>query len=154
MSVSFIKKTLKREGVRTYATNISWLFFAKIFTTAISFFVTAYVIRYLGPVQYGTLTFSLSMAAVFSFITDLGLEKIVSREFILKKTSDSKLLGTSIILKFIGAIIAMLVSSLVAILYIKDPTIKLYIIFANISLVLQPYSINMFDPSLAVTELV
>lgn len=141
MSVSFIKKTLKREGVRTYATNISWLFFAKIFTTAISFFVTAYVIRYLGPVQYGTLTFSLSMAAVFSFITDLGLEKIVSREFILKKTSDSKLLGTSIILKFIGAIIAMLVSSLVAILYIKDPTIKLYIIFANISLVLQPYSI-------------
>ncbi len=99
------------------------------------------VIRYLGPVEYGTLTFSLSIAGIMSFLTDLGMEKIVSRDIILDKGHTSKILGTAIILKFIGSIVAFLASSAVAILYIKDPTIRMYVIFANLSLILMPYAI-------------
>ncbi len=136
-----LQELFAREGIKKYASNFTWLLIARIFIAAISFVTASIVIRNLGPIEYGTLTFSLSIAAILSFLSDIGLEKIVSRELILHKDQSGKVLGTAIILRFIGSIVAFLASSAVAVLYVKDPTIKMYVIFANLSLILLPYSI-------------
>ena len=55
-------------GFRRYFTNTGWMFFGQMFSLLISFFIGAWIARYLGPQNFGVLSFSMSFAGLFSFI--------------------------------------------------------------------------------------
>ena len=72
------------------------------------FVVGAQVARYLGPEDYGTLSYVLAFTALFSPLGKLGIDGIVAREIVLKRFQVDKLLSTSIFLKFSGSILLVL----------------------------------------------
>jgi len=104
-----IQKTsgfVQSHGFKRYASNTSWLFLGRIFTLVIAFFVSTYVARYLGPNNYGILSYAIGIVGLFSFIANLGIDQIIYRELIKYPEKEADLLGSAMTLKFFGGLIA------------------------------------------------
>lgn len=89
--------------------NISWLFFDKIFRMGTGIIVSIWITRYLGPTQYGLLSYCQTFVAFFASISKLGLDGIVIRR-IIEKEDKNLILGTSFILKFAAGIFFCIIS--------------------------------------------
>jgi PST family polysaccharide transporter len=74
--------------------NSGWIFFDKILRAALGLLVGAWVARYLGPSQYGELTYCIAFIAIFQALTNLGLDGIVVREISGNNGRASIVLGT------------------------------------------------------------
>jgi len=103
-AVSFLKR---------YFSNTSWLLFEKVFASLVSFWVGVYVIRYLGPTHYGILSYALSFVAMFSGIASLAYSGIVIRDLVHSEEERDELLGTSFVLKLAGALLVLILVSIV-----------------------------------------
>jgi len=66
-------------------------------------FVSAYVARYLGPKQFGLLSYAVSFVGLFTAIATLGLDSILVRELVKDAHKEDELLGTAFLLRLIGA---------------------------------------------------
>jgi O-antigen/teichoic acid export membrane protein len=93
----------RREGFRRYFTNTSWLFAEKILRLTVGLFISIWIARYLGPEKFGLLSFAESFVAIFTAIMALGLNSIVVRELVTGKLQQDTVLGTSFVLRVIGA---------------------------------------------------
>lgn len=69
----------------------------------VALFVGVYVARYLGPEQFGLLSYASSFVGLFSALATLGLNNIVVRELVKKPERRDELLGTAFWLKIGGA---------------------------------------------------
>ena len=68
--------------------NIGWLFFDKILRMGVGLFVGVWIARYLGPEQFGLLSFAIAFVGLFGAIATLGLQGIVVRDIV--RDPDSK----------------------------------------------------------------
>lgn len=98
--------------------NISWLFFDKILRMGVGFFVGVWIVRYLGPEQFGLLSFAGAFVGLFGAFSALGLQEIVVRDIVRNPDCAPETLGTAAILQLIGAAAAYLII-LVAIAYLR-----------------------------------
>ena len=64
-----MRNFLTSQGFRKYFANTSWLLGERILRMVISLFVGIYVARYLGPVRYGLLSYTVSFVWLFSSMT-------------------------------------------------------------------------------------
>jgi O-antigen/teichoic acid export membrane protein len=103
-----IQEKWQHAGFQKYLKNTSWLFLGKIVSLAVSFITSIYVIRHLGPSNYGLLTFSVSFVALFSFIATLGIDSVLYRELAKDLSKKNELIGTALFLKITASILAML----------------------------------------------
>ena len=94
-------------GFKKYFVNTSWLFFERIIGMAVAFFVGVYVARYLGPANFGLLSYAGSFVGLFAGIATLGLDGIVVRELVKDEKKRDELLGTTFVLKIIGTILVI-----------------------------------------------
>jgi O-antigen/teichoic acid export membrane protein len=77
----------------------------------VGLFVGAWVARYLGPEQYGLLSYVVAFVSLFSAIATLGLDGIVVRNIVRDPSSKEEILGTAFVLKLMGGIAALLLST-------------------------------------------
>jgi PST family polysaccharide transporter len=84
--------------------NSGWLFFDKIVRLGFGLFVSVWVARYLGPKQFGLLSYAFALVALFSVIAKLGLDGIVVRNLVRNPEYKENLLGTAFILKLLSGI--------------------------------------------------
>src|SRR3989338_5261366 len=115
-------------GLKRYASNTAWALVAKIFSVLISFFVTIYLVRYLGPQNYGNLSYAVSFVGIFSVLSSLGIDNVLYRELILFPEKRNEYLGSAFILKLSAGLIASLATVLGAILFATDDVSQLIII--------------------------
>lgn len=101
-------------GLKKYATNTGWIFFARLSMMALSLLTTLFIARNLGPTNYGELSYAVSFVAMFSFIAALGIDSVLYRELIKHPESRSELMGTALILKIVAAIFTSCLTVLVA----------------------------------------
>jgi len=107
---SFLNEHFKKyEGQRKILINTGWLISERIFRLGIGLFVSILIARYLGPENYGILSYALSLIAFMAIFVFLGLSGLVVREIIRFPDEKDKLLGTTFSLKFIGSLLAFLV---------------------------------------------
>jgi O-antigen/teichoic acid export membrane protein len=64
-----------------YFKNTSWLMGEKILRIGVGLFVGIWVARYLGPAQFGLLSYAQSFVFLFTAIATLGLDRIVVANF-------------------------------------------------------------------------
>lgn len=132
---------LGHEGFRRYFTNTSWMFFGQMFGLALSFFIGVWVVRYLGPENYGVLSYSLAFAGIFSFIAGLGVDNILNRELVKFPEKRDELMGTAFRLKLIGGFIALGIT--VASVFIINPSnlIKFLVIIYSFTFIFQSLNV-------------
>lgn len=97
-------------GFQKYLANTGWPFFFKILSLGVSFFISLMTARYLGPVNYGQLSYAISFVGIFSFIANLGIEQILYRDLIKYPDKRDVYLGTAMDLRLMAGAFAGLLS--------------------------------------------
>jgi len=140
-----LKEYFDLEGFKKYLRNTGWIFLGKIFSLIVSFFVMAYVARYLGPSNYGLLSYAVSFVGLFSFIANLGIDQIVYREIIRYPEKRNEYLGTSFFLKIMGGILAFLSVLITVLILQQENTTNILILLIAFAFIFQSfYVINGF----------
>ena len=139
---------LSHYGFKRYLRNTGWMFFGQMFSLLASFFVGAWLARYLGPENYGILNYAFAFAGLFAFIASLGLDSILIRELVAHPEKRDELLGTTFRLKIIGGVISFFLVLIGISLFQISPFIKLLAILFSISFILQ--AINVISSYLGV----
>lgn len=90
--------------MRQYSFNASWLVFEKairIFTTT---FVAFYIARYLGPKDFGQLSYALAWLAILGSVASLGLDGIALREISFHPDRVNTILSTGIGMRLLASL--------------------------------------------------
>ena len=82
--------------------NTGWLFADSILRMGVGMFVGVWIARYLGPQQFGVLSYAMAFVALFSAVATLGLDSIVIREVLRNPASANEIMGSAFILKLAG----------------------------------------------------
>jgi len=90
--------------------NIFWLFNEKVFRFTLGFFVSILVTRYLGPEQYGILSYAIAFAGLFGVFSTLGLNTILVRELVKQPERRDEIIGTALSMMLISGFIFCLAS--------------------------------------------
>lgn len=115
--------------------NIGWLFFDKILRLGVGLYVGVWVARYLGPQQYGMLSYAFALTAIFDGLASLGLNGIVVRDLVRDPDNSRLTLGSALFLQLAGGILALILSILtVVLLNREDKTTLSLVIIASLPL--------------------
>ena len=80
------------------AKNAAWIITANIAQCLLSFVIGMLTARYLGPSNYGLITYAASLAEFAMPIAQLGISNVLVRELVDYPEEEGKILGTSIFL--------------------------------------------------------
>ena len=131
----------KSETFKKYFKNTSWLFAEKILRILISFLVTVLVIRYLGPEQFGLLSYAISFFGLFSAISVLGLESISIRELVKYPGKRDNILGSVFLLRLVGGIVTVILIALTLFISNESTDISILILIISTSAIFQSFSV-------------
>lgn len=131
-------------GFKKYFINTSWLFFERIIGMAVSFFVGVYVARYLGPANFGLLSYAGSFIGLFMGIAALGVDNIAIRELVKDEKKRDELLGTTFVLKVIGAVLAIGIITIAIRFTNNDDFTNLLIYIIAIGTIFQSFNVINF----------
>ena len=107
--LSSIRRLKNDKGFIKYFTNTSWLLFEKGFKVVNILLIGVLLARYLGPAQYGILSYSLAYVFLFSALAKLGLDSIVVKALVKHESERDSILGTSFVLKFFSSILSIVI---------------------------------------------
>ncbi|MCF7865666.1 MAG: flippase [Candidatus Pacebacteria bacterium] len=158
MSISSSLLSLKNKYLRAmegpgfikYLKNSGWMFVARVVSLVISFFVTTYIARYLGPYNYGQLSYAISFVALFSFISTLGIDSVLYREILRYSEKKDIYIGSALVLKLLAGLLASLLSIITAYLTGTHDVALLLIAIISFTFIFNSFNIIVFEFQAAV----
>lgn len=75
-----------------------------------AFFIGAWVARYLGPENYGTLAYALALVALLGFLGSWGVESLVVRDLVLDNLDQRRIISTYFFIRMGGALMVPLLA--------------------------------------------
>ena len=102
----------QRPGLLKILDNIGWLTLDKALRMGVGLFVGVWVARYLGPDQFGQLSYATAFVALFGPIATMGLPGILVRDLVREPDHAPELLGTSVALQVVGSLLALVLAIL------------------------------------------
>ncbi|KGX90999.1 flippase [Pontibacillus marinus] len=138
---SLIKRLDSRINFKRIISNISWLFFDRIFRMGIGVFVSVWVARFLGPDRFGLLSYAQSFVALFTALSTLGLDGIVVRNLVKGNDRKEEILGTTLILKVMGGIlVTILTVTIIFLIRGNDPLSTWLVTIVAIGTIFQAFN--------------
>lgn len=141
--LALLKRILSPPGTeqpgRSVMANTAWLVLDKIVKLGIGLVVGVWVARYLGPEQYGALSFAIAFAGLFGPVATLGLDGIVVRDLV-REPDPGATLGTSFALKSLaGVVMALAAIATVAIIRPHDLLARTLVGIMSAAIVFQAF---------------
>jgi O-antigen/teichoic acid export membrane protein len=104
--------------MRRYGGSAGWLMLDRIVRIGLGLTVSVLVARYLGPHDFGLLSFAVSFVSLLSVATTLGLDNILARELTLRTSVDDarrvirvavamRLCGATLVVAVLGVVLAV-----------------------------------------------
>jgi O-antigen/teichoic acid export membrane protein len=115
----------------SYIKNFSWMMTENLIKIGLGLSVSIYLTRYLGPYNYGVLTYAVGITGMLSPIATLGIDAILLRNIIQDKNQEKTLLQTARILKFTSAICLTILSVLFFYFTREDKTVAFIMAFLD-----------------------
>lgn len=135
---------LNHEGFRRYFKNTGWMFFGQMFSLLVSFFIGAWLARYLGPENYGIFNYAIAFVGLFGFIAPLGVDAILSRDLVAYPEKRDELLGTAFVLKLIGGVLAFLAASATAYFLETSSLVKMIVVIFSLNFIFLSFNTVAF----------
>lgn len=88
--------------------NAAWIIGCKIVQSLINLLIGLLTARYLGPSNYGIITYVASIVAFAMPIMQLGLKQTLVKEFVQAPDREGEILGTALVINIISSIFCML----------------------------------------------
>jgi len=126
--------------------NTGWLLALRILRILFAFFVSAWMARHLGPSLWGTLNYAFALVILFGPLTRLGLESVVVHELVRTPGKREEILGTTLLLRIIGALVSFGgVVAVVSLLRPGDTTSMLLVSIVSFGMIFQAYdAVDLF----------
>ncbi|MDX1906124.1 MAG: flippase [Bacteroidia bacterium] len=102
-----IRTTLRSEGFQQYVRNTGWMLGGKAIQMSLTFWITAWVGRYLGPELYGKWNYAQSVGTLFLILATVGLETVVTRNIIQHPESRSRVIGSAIVIRLLATFFSL-----------------------------------------------
>ena len=109
-----------------------------------SFCVGIYVARYLGPKDFGLLSYAISLVGLLSAITSFRFDSLVIRDLVRDETRRDTLLGTAFVLRTGGAILTLLITGLILSFLPNDRLTNLLILLIAVAPFFQSFNVIDF----------
>jgi O-antigen/teichoic acid export membrane protein len=126
---------------KKYFANASWLFFERFLRMGISFVVSIFVVRYLGPKDFGLYSYILSFSWLFASLSSLGLESISTREIVKHSDKKDEINGSVFFLRLVGSIVTIFLTGLTLFLIGEETYTAILILIASGSFIFQSFSV-------------
>ncbi len=126
-------------ALKKILTNTSWLVVERAVRLVTGFLVGVLVARYLGTERYGILQYAISLVSFLGIFVYLGLQGVVVRDLVALPGQRDSLLGTTFILKSIGALVVyVLIGALSLVLGARGWSETGVVLIVGASLLLRP----------------
>lgn len=83
-------------------TNTGWLLADRTLRLFVSLLVGVWIARYLGPEEFGLLSFAIAYVGMFATVGTLGLRDIVVRDIVRNEGCVRKTIGTSFVMRVLA----------------------------------------------------
>jgi len=131
------------EQKNNYVGNSFWILLEKASRIISGILVGILVVRYLGAEQYGIISLGLSVIAILTIISTLGLDSLVVRELLTRKDDSNKILGTAFLLRLFGSLWVILLATSWAYMN-KSSETTLIIFLLSLSILFQSFTVIDF----------
>lgn len=127
MSAGWLR-LLPRDLRRTMAENVeyrrvlgngSWLLADRFLRLVVGLTISVWMARYLGPADFGKISYAIAFSALFSVIASLGVDSIAVRDLVRFPSAKSEIVGSVFALKLLGGCLAFIAA--VATIWLLDP---------------------------------
>lgn len=113
-------------GLREHAGKVAWLLVEKTVLLASGVIVGFWVVRSLGPEQFGRFSAALSVTAVLAGLATMGLETTVLRRLAARSAAPERIVASAAALRLAGTCVYILASWLAShLLFAQDREIAL-----------------------------
>ena len=127
------------------AKNAGWIIGGKIVQMLFSLVVGILTARYLGPGNYGLISYGAAYISFFSALCTLGLNSIIVKELIDKPDEQGTTLGSAIILRLLSsALSSVMIIGIVAIVDRDEPLTIAVVALSTLGLVFHVFEIINF----------
>lgn len=103
--------------------NAGWLIGGKIIQMVLSLFVGVLTARYLGPSNYGLISYGSAYVTFFSAICTLGLNSVIIKDFVDHPDEQGKAIGSSLLMRFVSSVLSAIM--IVGVVFVVDSGEKL-----------------------------
>ena len=93
-------KVLKNKEVK----NASWLIGGKIVQMLLSLLVGVLTARYLGPSNYGLISYGAAFVTFFSALCGLGLNSVIIKDFVDHPEEQGEAIGSALFMRFLSSV--------------------------------------------------
>lgn len=129
------------DGLGGIVSNIGWLFADKFIRIFISLGVSIWVARYLGPEQFGYLSYAQNFVVILAAVAGMGVDAIVLRELSKRGAESNLILGSALAIKNLCALLIFIGLFVVVSCGWVDKSNSLLILVISISLFFQGFSL-------------
>lgn len=124
-----------------YARNTFWLLAERIVRIAINFFVTIYLIKYLGPDNFGLLSYAISFVTILASFAALGMDSIIVRDLVSEENKSNAILGTSFYLRLVASIVSIIFIFIILSLFNEELSTSLLILVISTTTIFQSFNV-------------
>ena len=139
-----ISGLLKHEGFKRYSKNTYWMLIEKVFRIIANLFIGIWVIRYLGPKEFGTLSYVQSFVGIFAALSTLGLNGIIVNELVKNPNRKNEVLGTSFTLRMITSLSLTVTLIILGYLFNANQIENILLLLISSSTIFQSFNILEF----------
>lgn len=116
--------------------NAGYLIVGKVIQMVFSLVIGLLTARYLGPSNYGLMSYAGAYTAFFAAVCTLGINNVLVKEFIDHPGEEGKVVGTTLGLRAVSSILSSLVVVLISsVLDADEPTTRLVVGLASAGMV-------------------
>ena len=87
--------------------NAAWIIGCRIAQSLLSLVIGLLTARYLGPSNYGIITYVASVVAFAMPIMQLGLKSTLVKEFVQAPEQEGQILGTALVINIVSSVVCM-----------------------------------------------
>lgn len=139
ISQQLVAKLSNRPNLKKIIENIGWLSAEKILRMVLGLLVSVLLARYLGPTNFGIISFAISLVVLLSSFIHLGLGGLVVRDILNFPEQQDVTLGTTFTLKIICGLVIFLSIGTLCFYDFFEYNESWVIFFVSTSLIFRPF---------------
>lgn len=114
----FLQRIINNKEVK----NAGWLIAGRIVQMVLSFLVSIFTARYLGPKNYGLVNYGMAYVAFFMSLCTLGINSVIIKELIDHPDEQGHAIGTTLVLRGISSLFSsLMIIGIVSIFNSNEP---------------------------------
>ena len=124
------------------AKNAIWLIGGKIGQVLVNLTVGLFMARYLGPSNYGLVSYGTAYTTFFASLANLGINSVLVKELIDHPNQEGKILGTSLFLRMISSVLsALMIIGIVHVVDAGEPETILIVSLCSLGLIFHIFEV-------------